>query len=396
VITSREEMEERRAMLREMVNQDLADRCRQAMRQLLEGLMREEQDWVLGYRAHERLPQGQGRRPDQRNGCYQRDLVTTFGVLRQLQVPRSRQGTYRTEIVPRYQRRLGEVDAALRDLFVAGISTRRVGEIAAELFGDAVSATTVSNLCKALDEQVRSFHTRRLADDLLYLYLDGLVMRVKTAHGVAKRVLLVALGITAGGRKYVVDYRLVRRETLEHWHSFLHNLYLRGLQGANLRCITTDGNPGLIAALELVYPAVPRQRCWVHKMRNVTNKLKVSQRQEALAGMARIYSAPHRRAALAEFAKWYAHWQPIDAEAADCLTRDLEALLTIFSLPAAHRVLMRTTNPLERVHVELRRRTRPMLAFANNASCERICLSVFGYLQGSWNRKPIRAITHKN
>jgi transposase-like protein len=307
-------MEERRAMLRQMVNQDLADHCRQAMRQLLEHLMREEQDWVLGYCAHERLPDGE-RRSHYRNGCYQRDLVTTFGVLRGLAVPRSRVGSYQTAIVPRYQQLLGEVDQALRDLFLAGISPRRVGEIAQQLFGDSVSAATVSNLCKALDQQVRAFHPRPLEHNLLYMYLDGLVMKVKTASGVAKPVLLVALGITADGHKYAADYRLVRRETLVHWHMLLHNLYGRGLLGANLRCITTDANPGLIAAVEMVYPAVPRQRCWVHKMRNVLGKLKVSQRQEALTGMARIYSAPQRRAALAQFGKWYAHWHPIDPEA---------------------------------------------------------------------------------
>lgn len=393
VIDLQEAIAEKREMLREMVNQDLTDLCREATRQLLQDLMRAEQDLVLGYRAHERLPDGH-RRADHRNGFYRRELTTRLGTL-QLEVPRSRQGTYQTQILPRYQRRLGEVDQALRDLFLAGVSTRRVGEIARELFGEPVSATTVSNLCKALDEQVRAFHTRPLQDDLLYLYLDGMSVKVQGAQGVVKRVLLVALGITTGGRKYVVGFRLVRRETLAHWQAFLHNLYGRGLQGANLRCITTDGNPGLIAALKIVYPATPRQRCWVHKLRNVTNKLKVSQRKEALAGMAKIYSASTRRAALAEFGKWYAHWHPIDPEAADCLKRDLEALLTIFALPAAHRVMMRTTNPLERVHVELRRRTRPMLAFANDASCERICLSVFGHLQATWDRKPIKAITHK-
>jgi putative transposase len=395
VITSREEFEERRAMLAEMLNDSLAELCRGALRQLLEDLMRQEQDWILGYHAHQRLPQDQGRRPDYRNGCYHRDVVTTFGPLRGVAVPRSRNGAYHTRVLPRYQRRLGEVDQALRDLFLAGISQRRVGEIAEELFGEAVSATTVSNLCKALDEQVSAFHSRSLEDDVVYMYLDGVSMKVKGAYGVAKRVLLVVLAISVSGHKYIVDYRLVRRETLDHWHAFLHNLYERGLRGARLRCITSDGNPGLIAALALVYGWVPRQRCWVHKLRNVLGKLKVSERLEAKAGLVKIYAAPNRRAALAAARAWYEHWHPIDAEAADCLWRDLEQLLTIFSLPAAHRVLMRTTNPLERVFVEVRRRTRPILAFNNDASCERVCLSVFGYLQASWKHKPLKAITQK-
>jgi len=132
------------------------------------------------------------------------------------------------------------------------------------------------------------------------------------------------------------------------------------LQGANLRCITTDGNPGLIGAVEIVYPAVARQRCWVHKMRNVANKLKKDLREEAHAGRVRIYSAKNRRQALLAFEEWYSKWHTIDAQAADCLKRDLEELLTIFALPSEHRLLMRTTNPLERAFVEVRRRSRPM------------------------------------
>jgi transposase-like protein len=380
-------------MLRELVNDDLADLCRDAVRQTLEGLMKQERDWVLGYLPHERLPQGE--RPDHRNGYYQRDLMTTFGVLPKVAVPRSRWGSYQTRLLPRYQRRTGQVDQAIRQIFLAGASTRRVGEVTKTLMGEAVSAQTVSRLCQTLGAQVRAFHQRPLEDDLLYLYLDGLSMKIKGACGVTSRVLLVALGITTGGRRYLVDFRLVPRETKEHWQAFLENLYLRGLHGDQLACVTTDGNPGLIGALEIIYPWAPRQRCWVHKMRNVTNYLKKDQRKEALAGMAEIYSAPNRRQALLAFREWYGHWHPLDAPAADCLKRDLEQLLTIFALPAGHRILMRTTNPLERIFVEVRRRSRPMLAFANQASCERVCLSVFNHLQASWNRKPIPAITQK-
>jgi len=380
-------------MLREMVNGDLADLGRDAVRQTLEDLMKEERDWVLGYLPHERLPQGE--RSDHRNGYYRRDLMTTFGVLPKVAVPRSRQGSYQTQILPRYQRRTRQVDEAIRQVFLAGVSTRRVGEITKTLMGEAVSAQTVSRLCQTLGAQVRAFHQRPLEDNLLYLHLDGLTMKIKGAQGVVSRVLLVALGITTEGRRYLVDFRLAPRETKEHWQAFLENLYLRGLHGDQLACITTDGNPGLIGALEIIYPGAPRQRCWVHKMRNVSNYLKKEERKEALTGMAKIYSAPNRRQALLAFREWYCHWHPIDAQAADCLKRDLEELLTIFSLPVRHRILMRTTNPLERVFVEVRRRSRPMLAFANQASCERICLSVFHHLQASWNRKPIRAITQK-
>lgn len=270
-----------------------------------------------------------------------------------------------------------------------------MGEITQVLLGEAVSASTVSSLCKQLDAQVRALHSRPIVDDLLYLYLDGVSLKIKRADGVVKRILLVVMGISVTGRKRIVDFRLVRRETKEHWQAFLEQFYLRGLHGSQLACVCSDGNAGLIAALEVVYPAAPRQRCWVHKMRNVTNKLKQTQRAAAQAGMVKIYSAEHRRAAIDAFEKWDAEWHPKDAQAADCLKRDLEQVLTIFTLPKAHRMLLRTSNPLERVFVELHRRARLILAFVNDASAERISLSVFNHLQTTWDRKPLPAITQK-
>lgn len=386
--------DEKRALLRELVNQDLADHCRQSVRYFLERMLREEQDWVLGYAAHDRLPNGH-QRADHRNGCYHREIMTSVGVIRDLAVPRSRRGSYQTQILVRYQRRLAEVDQALRDLFLAGISQRRVGELAQELFGQTVSASVVSRLCQALDEQVRAFHSRPLADDLVYLYLDGIWMKVKAGRKVVKRVLLVALGIDRRGHKYIVDFNLAPRESRRHWGDFLQSLYQRGLHGAHLRCITTDGHKGLIGAVGEAFPWVKRQLCWVHKMRNVLNHLKKGERALAKAGMARIYDAATGKAALEQFESWYAHWHAIDAAAADCLKRDLEPLLTVFSLPPAHRKALRTNNPLERVNVEIRRRTKLIPAFTNDASCERICLSVVGRLQATWKRKPAIPITHK-
>jgi transposase-like protein len=392
-IALREELEERQAVLAEMVNNDLTDVGKAAVRQTLEELMNEERDWVLGYVPHERLEEG--TRPDHRNGYYERDLVTTFGVLPKVAVPRSRKGTYRTRILPRYRRRLKQVDRLIGECFLAGASTRRAGKLTGLLVGEQVSAQTVSRIAQSLDDHVRAFRRRALEDDLLYLFVDAVSMRIKGACGCRRQMLLVAVGITVEGRRKLIDFQLVARETKEHWQAFLENLWLRGLRGAQLECITSDGNPGLIGALQIVYPDVPRQRCWVHKMRNVTNKLKRAERKEAHDGMVRIYCAPTRAQALAVFHQWYRRWHPVDAEAADCLKRDLEALLTIFRLPPAHRIIMRTTNALERVFVEVRRRTRPMLAFVNDRSCERTCLSVFNYLQASWDRRPIRAITQK-
>ena len=393
ILALREQLEERQAALREAVNEEVMDRCRHAVRRTLEQMMEWERDQALGFAPHQRVSQGQ--RPDHRNGYYHRDVVTSTGVLAAVAVPRSRRGSYQTQVLPRYQRRLKQVDDTVREIFLGGASTRRAARIAELLTRDSMSPQTVSRLCQSLGAAVRAFHSRELSDDLLYLYLDGLSMRVKGTWGVSRRVLLVVVGITTSGYRSLVDFCLVPQETKQHWLRFLENLYLRGLHGAALRCITTDGNPGLIAAVDTVYPSIPRQRCWVHKMRNVGNRLRKDQRAQAKAGMAKIYSAPTRAQALAAFRQWYAHWHPLDPEAADCLRRDLPELLTVFTLPAAHRVLMRTTNPLERAFVEVRRRSKLIPAFTNSASCERLCLSALGHVQASWSRKRLPAITQK-
>jgi transposase-like protein len=147
------------------------------------------------------------------------------------------------------------VNGSIKDIFLAGISTRRVGRVLKPLIGAAPSASTVSEVVKSLDREVWVFHSRKLSDDYKYLFLDGLTVKLKTALGVRKRLLLIAYGIREDGRKELIEYRQACSESEEEWENFVNDLYRRGLEGGKLELIITDGAPGLHEALDMVCPA---------------------------------------------------------------------------------------------------------------------------------------------
>jgi len=251
-----------------LFRRDLGTPTRALIRELLEQTMRDHVANQIQVGWHERQPD---RRQGFRNGTYRRPLLTTAGAI-VLEVPRTRQyPSAARAILPAYARRMPEVDAMLRQMFLRGVSTRQVGPVLEALCGQRVSATTVSALTASLEQAARRFHERVLEDRYRYLLLDGVFLRVREAGGVRRRVVLCAYGITAGGERELIDFQLGRHESEVAWESFLHRLYARGLAGARLELVVTDGNTGLHRALALVYPRVPRQRCWAHKIRNLTD-----------------------------------------------------------------------------------------------------------------------------
>lgn len=322
--------------------------------------------------------------------------MTQFGILSGVRVPRAREAHGGFAVLERYQRHEAHVNALIEDIFLAGVSTRRVGEVLEPLLGFRPSAQTVSRVAQRLDRQVEHFHTRPLADDLAYLLLDGVVMRVKGATGSRRRLVLCAYGIGRDGVRRMVDFRLANSESQAAWEAFLRQLYERGLEGRHLRLITTDGCTGLHAALALVYPYVPRQRCWAHKLRNVANLLKRDQVEPCMEGARRIYQAATRREAIRAYWEWARTWRSTAPKAVECLQRDLDELLPFLDVPEAHRRKVRTTNAIERCFVEVRRRTRPMTCFTNDASCERMIYAVFAHLNNSWQRAPLPAFTQNS
>ena len=369
---------------------DLTAGAREHLRWLMERTMETEITKRLGADRYGRSES----RCDWRNGYRERDLVTELGLLRGLRVPRCRKGRYQPEVFGRYQRRQPLVNRLMLEMFVAGVATRRVGEVLEALLGECPSATTVSRIAKALDERVREFHQRPLHDRWRFLLLDGVRMSVKGASGLKKRLVLVVYGIDERGGRELLDFLLAEGESEAEWSRLLNHLWSRGLKGARLELVVTDGAAGLIAALKFIYPHALHQRCWVHKLRNVANQVRKRDQQQVMAGARAIYQASTRRGAIAAFLAWKRHWQRPYPKAVLCLEKDLNELLACMDFPQPMRVKLRTTNAIERCFREVRRRTRPMSAFSNDASCERIVYALIAHMNAQWSRMPLPRFTH--
>jgi putative transposase len=376
---------------KEFFEEELGEQVRSEVKRLLEDALEAERtDW-LGVGRYVR---DEAERRDYRNGYYRRDLGTQLGLLRRLRVPRTRRGCG-SQLLPRYQRRQEAVHGLVREAFLRGVSTRQVGEVLEPVLGESYSAQTVSRITRGLDQAVRAFHQRRLRDEYVYIFLDGVVLKVREAQGgVRRRWVLVAYGVTAQGRRELIAYQLARGESETSWTAFLQGLFLRGLEGRRLRLVITDGASGLRAALGLVWPQVPLQRCWAHKLRNIADK--VAQKEgSCVREAAAMYQASSRPEAQRSFRRWARKWRPGRPRAVACVERDLEELLTFYAFPSAHWRKIRTSNIIERAFREVRRRTRPMSSFTNPASCDRIVFGVISHLNRSWERKPLKEFTQK-
>jgi transposase-like protein len=252
----------------------LRNLAQEAMRTLLEGVMREELEALLGGGWGECSPKRKGYR----NGYSQRDLVTSTGRLEDLQVPRDREGKFHTEVFNRSSRSEPQVAEGLTEMFVAGTSTRKVGEVAQTLMGVAPSASAVSRLNQTLIQQYEAWRERRLQEHWRIVYLDGVHFDIRHGDKVDSTIILVALGVDLFGSKEVLALRVCAEESKDGWACLLQDLRTRGATQFDL--MVTDGHDGLLAALDELFPATLRQRCLVHKQRNVMNAIPKREHQQ--------------------------------------------------------------------------------------------------------------------
>ena len=342
---------------------------REALAEIIEGRMEEAvDDWLDGL--------GCAAVPDRRNGCYRRHLLTELGDI-ELAVPRTRRFSP-AGVLKAYARRSAEIDRAILAGFVFGLSTRKVGEVLLALLGRPVSASTVSAVAKTLDAAVAAFHRRPLKNIYKVLMLDGVVLARKTGAGALRRPVLVALGLRPDGKKEIIDFRLAGSESAAEWEFFLTDLYRRGLTGDGLDLICIDGGSGLKAALPVVFPGLPVQRCWAHKIRNVLDKVRKADRPAMKRALHAVMNADHAPAARRAARRLADTFEDAYPAAVACLRNDLDELLTCFRYKSlAERKTVRTTNAIERRFREVRRRTRPMGTFQDITSMDRILFAVF-------------------
>jgi len=367
-----------------------SDAYRQIGRQAIAHFLRERmKESIIDYLG--RLPE---QVSDRRNGSYQRHLLTELGDVF-LSIPRTR--TYNpVKVLEAYARRSKEVDRLILACFLLGLSTRKVGEALMAILGEKVSPATVSRVAKGLDTAVAAFHKRRLSNVYRALIFDGIVLSRKTGMGASRRPVLVVLGIRHDGKKEVIDFRLAASESTAEWDAFLTDLWRRGLTGWGVDVISVDGGKGLLSVLSDHYDSIPLQRCWAHKIRNITDKVRVRDREAVKEGLRKIYSAAHILQARQRAGQWKKEWEQKYPHAVQCLFADIDDLLTCFQFKdLAFRKSIRTTNLIERRFREVRRRTRPMGAFSDRTSMDRILYAVFMYENTAEEVYPVFLLTQK-
>lgn len=346
---------------------------RETAKSAIATVLREEMETLIGQRLSWCSQKGI---QDRRNGSYVRHILTELGDV-SLRIPRTRRYSPKG-VIAAYARRAQEVDHLILACFLLGLSTRKVGVVLSTILHERISPQTVSRVARTLDGAVAAFHRRRLSGSYRALILDGVMIRRKTGMGTITRPVLVALGLRHDGKKEVIDFRSVRSESNPAWEVFLTDLVQRGLTGEQLQVVCADGGQGLLSALPLVYPHIPLQRCWAHKMRNIMNKIKKGDQRKAKRGLVRIYRAQGIGEARMRAKQWSERWKGCYPKAVTCLQDDLEELLTCFQFDdAGFRKAIRTTNAIERRFREVRRRTRPMGVMADRTSMERILYAVF-------------------
>jgi transposase-like protein len=339
-----------------------------------------------------RLPEGVA---DRRNGSYRRHLLTELGDL-VLSVPRTRRFNP-LGILTAYARRNKEVDRLILACFLLGLSTRKVGAALMTILGERVSPATVSRIAKTLDAAVAAFHRRRLSNVYRALIFDGIVLSRKTGMGSSKRPVLVVLGIRHDGKKEVIDFRLAASESAAEWEAFLADLGSRGLTGEGVEVISVDGGKGLLSCARDHYGSIPLQRCWAHKIRNITDNVRRRDREAVKGGLRQIYAAAHIVEARQRAGAWKKEWEQRYPAAVRSLFADFDDLCTCFQFKdPVFRKSIRTTNLIERRFKEVRRRTRPMGVFSDRTSMDRILYAVFMYDNKAEEVYPVFLLTQKS
>ncbi|MCL6087120.1 MAG: IS256 family transposase [Actinobacteria bacterium] len=339
--------------------EDLKEQSKEYLKMLIEGCLLEDQFRFLS------LPRYSRKKPrlDYRNGYYKRDIESSLGLIENIKVPRNRITPYEPSLFKKYNRKEVKLIDLIKDAFLSGLSTRKVGEVLENVLGYKISAATVSNIAKTLDAKVREFHTKPIEDKYAYLFLDGINLNVKCINTRNKKTVLACYGITEKGDRELISFRIEKSESELSCYLFVDSLFRRGLKGSNLNLIVIDGSSSLKLAVKTVYPFTPFQRCWVHKLRNVAVKLPKKGTEDCLKAAKKIYLADCKKDAVLIYRKWVEAFKDRYPKAVACLEKDIEDLLTFFDFPKNIRVKIRTTNIIERSFREVRGRTRPIGCF---------------------------------
>ncbi len=361
---------------RELLGED-EDWMRGLVQEVVQEVLEAEMDEALQATKGERTPQRLGYRA----GYYGRTLVTRVGKL-ELRVPQDRKGRFSTEVFARYQRSEKALVSALAEMYVQGVSTRKVKRVTEELCGHAFSASTISSINQKLDAQLESFAARRLEEEYPYLVLDARYERVREDGIIRRRAVLIAIGINWEGRRCVLSVELANRETATSWRAFLERLRGRGLSGVEY--VVSDHHAGLRRATTEILPEAAWQRCYVHFLRNALDYLPRKADDDCRQELRWLYDRRDVEEARRDLAAWLAKWQEKYPKLTDWVEESIEETWTYYRLPLEHHKHMKSTNMLERLMEEIKRRTYVVRIFPNPESCLRLVRALAVEMHENW------------
>jgi putative transposase len=355
------------------------DGAAEALRILVDQASQLERAQYLQAKPYERSAQ----RVDYANGFKPKTMLTRLGEL-EFAVPQVRSGGFYPSALERGSRTEQSVNLALAEMYVQGVSTRKVIEVLQKLVGPEVniSSTQISRCAAQLDEGLQAWRTRPL-DETPYVLLDARYERVREAGQVVDCAVLVAVGVTASGHRRVLGVSVALSEAEVHWRAFLDSLVQRGLRGVKM--IASDDHAGLKAARKAVFTGVAWQRCQFHLQHNAQGYVsRVDQRQTVARQIRNIFNAPDVNEANRQLQAAIKDWESSHPKLAAWAQESLADGFAVFGLPPEHRVRMRTTNGLERINREIKRRTRVATLFPNSASCLRLVSAILAEQDEEW------------
>jgi putative transposase len=351
----------------------------------LQQTLEAEMDEALAAEKSERT----ANRLGYRSGYYGRTLITRIGKI-ELRVPQDRQGRFRTEVFERYQRSEKALVMALMEMYLQGVSTRKVKAVTEELCGHEFSSATVSRIVASLDEELEKFSRRRLEEDYPYLILDARYEKVREDGSVRSQAVLIAIGIDWEGRRNVLAVELANRESASSWKGLLTDLRSRGLRGVHL--VISDDHAGLKRAIREVLSEAVWQRCYVHFLRNALDYLPRKANDDCLMELRWLYDRRNVEEARRDLAAWLAKWGTRYPKLCVWVEENIEETLSFYRLPRQHHKNLKSTNMLERIMEEIKRRTLVVRIFPNAAGCLRLVRALAVEMHENW----IEAIRYLN
>lgn len=361
----------------ELLAENGFDGMAEAMQILFNEAMKLQRSAALGAQPYERSDTRRGHA----NGFKPKTFGSRLGQLN-LQIPQTRGVEFYPSVLERGERSERALKLAIAEMYVQGVSTRKVAAITEELCGLDVSSSQVSRASQMLDEELDAWRNRPL-DEFPYLILDARYEKIRHGGSVVPCAVLVAIGITPQGKRSILGVSVSLSEAEVHWRNFLASLQERGLHG--VRYIVSDDHAGLKEARQGRFSGVPWQRCQFHLQQNAMQYVpKVAMREQVGDDLRNVFNAPDRSEAERQLQLLIRKYAKSAPKLAAWLETDLPEGLTVFGLPAAHRRKMRTTNMLERINKELKRRTRVATLFPNEASTLRLVSAVLSEITEEW------------